>query len=92
VEAGGEEQWCQRHLEYFYQLAEEAEKALVGPDQVAWMNRLEGESDNLRAALNWARQNDVEVGLQLSTALWRFWVDRGYIREQQKQLSQLLSA
>ena len=91
VEAGGEGQWRQRHLEYFYQLAEEAEKALVGPDQVAWMNRLEGESDNLRAALNWARQNDVEVGLQLSTALWRFWVDRGYIREQQKRLSQLLA-
>jgi len=62
-----------RHLKYFSQLAERAETALRGPDQAEWYERLDEERDNIRAALEWADQTDVEAGLYLSSRLRRFW-------------------
>jgi predicted ATPase len=41
------------HALYFRDLAERAEPELRGPDQVAWLDRLEQEQANLRAALTW---------------------------------------
>src|SRR5205823_6394523 len=41
-----------RHLSYFLALAEEADERLQGAEQLAWLDRLETEHDNLRAALN----------------------------------------
>jgi predicted ATPase/transcriptional regulator with XRE-family HTH domain len=76
-----------RHLAYFAALAEEAERQLEGPEQVTWLERLEQEHDNLRAALGWAfeapheRSEPVEVGLGLASALFRFWQGRGHLRE-----------
>ena len=43
-----------RHLEWYLALAEKAEPELVGPDQVEWIDRLEVELDNFRAALEWS--------------------------------------
>ncbi len=43
-----------RHLEYFLRWAEQAEPKLRGPEQLEWLNRLELEHDNLRAALAWS--------------------------------------
>jgi tetratricopeptide (TPR) repeat protein len=62
-----------RHLKYFSQLAEQAETALRGPDQAEWYERLDEERDNIRAALNWADQTDVEGGLYIAGRLERFW-------------------
>jgi predicted ATPase/DNA-binding XRE family transcriptional regulator len=78
-ESGELERVRRRHAGYFLELAEEEERASQGPLQRAWLDRLETEHDNLRAALEWslASQGDTELGLQLTGALSHFW----YVRE-----------
>lgn len=68
----------ERHAEHYLQLAEEAEGALKGPGQVAWLDRLALERDNFRVALNTARAElDAETGLRLVNALQQYWWVRG---------------
>jgi non-specific serine/threonine protein kinase len=82
-----------RHAAYFLDLAEAAEPALNGPDQAAWLTRLDAERENLRAALAWSLEQDTgEPGLRLAAGLWRFWVTRGYLTEGQQWLDRVLSA
>ena len=70
------------HAQYFLTLAEEAYPELRGPDQLEWLERLEAEHDNMRAALSWAlERKEVEVALRLGGALWEFWSMRGYHSE-----------
>lgn len=69
----------QAHAEYYLALAREAELALAGPEQQRWLGRLEDDHENLRAALEWARdRRDAGLALQLAGTLGRFWVTRGY--------------
>src|SRR5216683_875417 len=73
----------QAHADYFLQLAEEAEPALKGPLLAEWLDRLEREHDNLRAALHWTIEGggQAEMALRLGSALERFWVVRGHRNE-----------
>src|SRR5581483_5392647 len=72
-------------------MAERAEPELTGPMAVWWLDRLEEEHDNLRAALGWAvEQREVEAGLRLGGALQEFWWLRGHHVEGQAQLVRLL--
>jgi predicted ATPase/DNA-binding SARP family transcriptional activator len=80
------------HAAYYLALAEETEARLTRPEQGAWLDRLEQEHDNLRAALDWAEESgQAERGLQLGGALWRFWYVRGYIAEGRRRLARLLA-
>ncbi len=78
------------HAEYFLTLAERAAPELTGPEQVRWLDRLETEHDNLRAALEWLSRADEEqttaAELRLVAALWRFWDIRGYLTEGRQRL------
>lgn len=66
LEASGEVQsLCDRHLNWYVRLAEAARPELQGPNQKRWLERLETEHDNLRAALQWALSNS-DFGLQIS--------------------------
>jgi non-specific serine/threonine protein kinase len=89
-EAGEWEKIRARHLDYFLRLAEQAEPELTGRNQGAWLNRLKEEMDNVRAALEWSVERNVEGGLRLSSALWRFCDAHGYVSEVLERLTQLL--
>lgn len=82
-----------RHAEHFLALAERAEPHLWGPQQAVWSLRLQGELDNLRAAMAWSagEGGDPQLGLRLVAALWRFWDMRGLAGEGRRWLSMLLS-
>jgi predicted ATPase len=75
--AGGEPVRC-RHRDYYLALAETSESALIGPDQYAWLRRLEDEHDNLRAALEWSLAAGGDSALRLCGALQRFWIMHGH--------------
>jgi predicted ATPase/DNA-binding SARP family transcriptional activator len=70
-----------RHRDYFLALAEAVEPLLSGPEQGMWLERLETEHVNLRAALDWcqAEEEGAEAGLRLAGALYFFWQVRGYL-------------
>jgi len=93
LKAAGEWESARRaHLRYCLGLAEQAEAELTGPRQSLWLDRLESEHDNLRAALSSAEEyGEVEIGLRLGAALWRFWLTRGHMREGRERLERLLA-
>ena len=80
------------HTRYFLAMAEEAEPELTGAEQVPWMDRLEAEHDNLRAALSRSLEaGDAESALRIGGAVWRFWNVRGYLSEGRRWLESGLS-
>ncbi len=91
VSRGEREDVALRHAAYFLDLAERAEPELLGSDQVAWMDRLEHEHDNVRAIFRWVEErHDAATGLRLGGALWRFWMTRGHVAEGQVWMERLL--
>ena len=84
LEASGETRLLrQYHAGYYLTLAGRAEPELrAGPQQVAWLDRLEQEHGNLRAALTWSlERGEGEIALLLSSALWRFWYWHSHLSE-----------
>lgn len=80
-----------RHAANYLMLAESAEPELRGPRQMTWLERLEKEHNNFRAALDWAlKRPETEIALRLSGALWRFWEVRGHLSEGRKWLEESL--
>jgi predicted ATPase/class 3 adenylate cyclase len=93
IESGEGETWRDRHLAHFLDFAEEAAPHLRGADPQVWMERLESEHDNLRAALEWSGTSERAEGLlRFCDALWWFWCTRGYLSEAREQLERSLSA
>ncbi len=81
---------CQSHAEYFTALAETAAPHLTAAEQVTWLNRLEREHANLRAALRWAlAAGAAEIAGRLGSALWRFWWLHSHLVEGRGWLSQI---
>ena len=80
------------HAAYFVDLAERAEPELLGPEQPRWVERLEAEHDNLRAALTWAVERlEPVAALRLGGSLWLFWHIRGYVSEGRSWLERALA-
>lgn len=92
LRAAGEEAALRAaHRDWYFGLAERAEPLLTGPEQGAWLDRLEQEHDNLRQALRWSLESgDAEHALRLGAALWRFWYVRGYFSENRERIAQLV--
>jgi predicted ATPase/class 3 adenylate cyclase len=82
-----------RHADHFLALAERAEPALKGPDQPAWLQRLEDDHDNLRRSLDWFFDHgENELATKLAGALWLFWYMHGHVSEARRWLRRALDA
>lgn len=87
-----------QHLAYFLQLAEQSERELIGPQQAAWLERLDDELGNLRIALEWALESDpsassgqaFQIGLQLVSTLHDYWAYHSPLQEGIRWLVQFL--
>jgi predicted ATPase/DNA-binding CsgD family transcriptional regulator len=81
------------HRDYYLALAEEAAPQLVAADQARWLDRLDAELGNLRAAIAFSlTQADPEPGLRLAASLREFWRARGHAAEGAGVLRTLLDA
>ncbi|HEY2125561.1 MAG TPA: DUF4062 domain-containing protein, partial [Streptosporangiaceae bacterium] len=81
-----------RHAAYFLARARPAEAELSGPEQLAWVDRLEARHDNLRAALSWlVDTGQLDRAVQLIWATWQFWWLRGHIGELTPYLEKILA-
>jgi predicted ATPase/transcriptional regulator with XRE-family HTH domain len=100
-----------RHADYYLALADRAYQHFIGPQepgwgakQIAWIDKLEGELDNIRAALDWfqvgaeaestkgtSTYESLQKGLRLATSLTRVWYGRGYFTEGVERLMALLA-
>jgi predicted ATPase len=91
LEQSGETQLISsRHARFFAQLAAEAEAYLRGGQEIiAWLQRLESEHGNLRAALDWCLSGgDLPVGAQLAGSLTFYWFRRDHHSEGRNYLDQ----
>jgi len=92
VDAGQVEEMCRRHWEWCLRLAEEAEPKLRSMEQAVWLNRLETEHDNLRAALGrLLSAGEGEIAARLAGALWQFWVTHSHLSEGRHWLDAILA-
>jgi predicted ATPase/DNA-binding CsgD family transcriptional regulator len=72
----------QRHAAYFVDFAEQVQPSLHGPAMAATLDRLARDYGNFRATFQWSTETDeLESGLRLAVALYRFWVVRGHLSE-----------
>ncbi len=93
LEARGEaEEIRRRHAGAYLALVEAAAPELTGDDQRRWLERLERDHDNLRAAMTWAVEKpEPALAEGLAYRLWRFWQKRGHLSEARRRLEDLAS-
>jgi non-specific serine/threonine protein kinase len=93
AEAGDAEEMRLRHLTWYLGLAEQGDSKLRGPEQQAWLDELEAEHDNLRAALKYSETDPSRagMGLRLATALVPFWLLHGHWSEGRRWLEATVS-
>lgn len=91
AQRAGSDELHGQHAAYFFGLAAQAAPELLGPRQAHWLNRLEIEHNNLRAALSWSQTTGAaEIGLRLVISLGEFWMTRGYLGEARCWLDTML--
>jgi predicted ATPase/DNA-binding CsgD family transcriptional regulator len=90
--SGDEDESRKAHATHFLALAETAGPELTGPEQALWLGRLESDHDNLRAVLRYSLEvGSGETALALASALWGFWLARGYLGEGRRWLEEALA-
>jgi predicted ATPase/DNA-binding CsgD family transcriptional regulator len=102
--ASGEMESTQHaHAIYYLRVAEVAEGELEGPQQIAWLERLERDYDNIRAAMRWSLdrakaeeaadsiENEGGLALRFGGAMQRFWIIRGHVTEGRTYMEEALA-
>ena len=91
LESGGESDLMKKnHAAFFLALAKEAEPHFFDEQGTNWLNRLEEEHDNLRAALAWSASSDAETAINLAAAIRTFWILHNHLTEGRKWLETAL--
>ena len=80
IEQAGAHDTRQRHAEWLTELAESLEARTVAGEDV-WLERIQPEHDNIRAALAWSLEEDPVLALRLASSLRLFWEVRGHFNE-----------
>lgn len=93
-ESGEEAEMRSRHFEWFIREAERYHSNLLLGDETRWLEELEPEHDNIRAALEWrlADASRAEAASVLAESMWLFWWLRGFVREGIRWLEQAVGA
>jgi predicted ATPase/DNA-binding CsgD family transcriptional regulator/DNA-binding XRE family transcriptional regulator len=92
--AGELEQAASRHATWLVSWTEAGAARFEDELQLTWLDELEAEIANLRAALAWSRSDggDADLGLRLAVAMRRYWDMRGLPSEARELLGELLAA
>ena len=80
-----------RHAAHIAALAIGSEDGLAGPGSTSWAARLEAAVADLDVALQWAAENDTDLGLRMSAALWRWWLTSGRLAAGRGWLARFLA-
>jgi predicted ATPase/class 3 adenylate cyclase len=90
-EAGDFPGLARRHATLYFGWAGDAERALMGPEQLDWLDRMSRDHDNFRAAYERAPQLDMlDEARTAAGAMWRFWQLRGHFAEARAIFDRLL--
>ncbi len=93
LDASNERPGCERrHAEVFADFAETAEGHLMAQDAESWLDLIDHERHNLRAAMRWSLNvGEPAFGLRIGAPIWRFWHQRAELREGLGWLDELLA-
>ena len=91
-ESGEADPARRRHFAFFLDLAKEAADALNGPFALEWLDRIEAEHDNARAALDWSADAAPSDYARLAAAMAGFWDTRGHFTEGWSRLERAIAA
>jgi predicted ATPase/class 3 adenylate cyclase len=90
--AGEREAIRRRHAASYLALVEGSAGRLTGPGSAVWLDRLQADADNLRAALDWALElGEAEFALRFLAAFWRFWQIRGHLHEAAERVARVMA-
>jgi len=95
LESGEARAALKRHLDWYVAMVARAEPEFFrGVESAYWLERLDREHDNLRAALQWSldEQGEEREGLRMAAGLWRFWEIHGHLQEGRGWLENFLEA
>ena len=84
----------QRHCDYYLKLVRAAHPNIIqGGNQVFWLEQLEREHNNLRAALTWCLESPdrAAIAMELGTLIHPFWMARSHIGEAREWLTKILA-
>jgi predicted ATPase/DNA-binding CsgD family transcriptional regulator len=89
-ETGGEVALRRRHRDWYAALA--ARQEALGAGQLEWIDGLDADHDNVRAALEFclAEPGEAEAGLRMACDLWLYWETRGHLTEGRRFLGALI--
>jgi len=92
LESGEAVEARDRHLDYVLQIAEQSGQQMFGAESMDWLDQMELEHDNLRAALEWAAANHIEKAMRLTLAVGGFWTSRDFNNESREWCRKILAA